>query len=160
MTRAAPVAGSPDGNERAVYEACHRSADVVACGNATEAKRLAFAMTDPLRSNKREALRHFMWQSALTVVVNPNGAAAMGEAHEGADVGPDSQRDRINNAIALAWAADHRRTLTAAAAEGLPTLMAFLYREGERLWGQGFFAKIRRAANGELVLAEPKRSYP
>lgn len=140
-----------------MYEACHRSADAVVCGNATEVKRLAFSMTDSLQANRREALRHFMWQAALTVVVNPSGAAAMGLAHEGGDASPDSQRDGIDNDIALAWAAENRRILAASASRGIPTLMAFLFREGDRLWEQGRFAKVRRTSGGELALVEPKQ---
>lgn len=151
---------TPNADEAAVYAACAQHADAISCGNALVIHRLAFSMTDRLRPNKREAIRHFMWQAALTVVVNPAAATAMGDAHEGDDSSVDSQRDRINNAVAREWAEPCRRTLMSAASGGTPNLMAHLYREGEQLWSSGHLASTRRAADGERRLVPAKRTYP
>ncbi|MBP2704695.1 hypothetical protein JOL79_12810 [Microbispora sp. RL4-1S] len=84
---------------------------------------------------EKNAVRHFMWMGAMTVVLGAKTAKYVGDAHEfAADDPADSRRDQYNNAVARDYARSHSSLSHEYAINGLDTLLRRLYDIGRSLY--------------------------
>ncbi|GAA3380740.1 hypothetical protein GCM10020367_69230 [Streptomyces sannanensis] len=99
-----------------------------ACRRATAISYIAASMTG--NGNRNNAIRHFIWQAALTFLLGHRAAVVLGNAHEWGEGGrADSRIDQRNNTRARNFAISGRgRRAMKKAWHSKSGLYAFLYK--------------------------------
>lgn len=131
----------------ALEAAVCRSLGYRGCALASFISYFASRLVKGLRSNEANAVRHFIWQSALSFYFGLAKAAQLGYAHEYnlyrySDERADSNRDLANNAIARYWARSHMWQMWSYSLNGTAYLMSRLYYIGRSLYAHGWFVRL------------------
>ncbi|MDW8807645.1 sugar-binding protein [Streptomyces scabiei] len=91
--------------------------------------------------SRNNAVRHFIWQAALTFFFGAAAAKRLGDAHEYGDHSRDSRKDQYNNRQARAFVGSswNRRQMVYYNTHG--RLLQYLYTVGNWLYNRGFLAR-------------------
>ena len=104
---------------------------------------------------RQNAVRHFVWQAALTARHGEGVARSVADAQEEGSVQPlDSAADRRNNAVGQAYGAAHARDL---AGVPLRTTLAELLDVGLTKWQAGELARDRAGRGERSAGGRPRR---
>ncbi|GGX82505.1 RHS repeat protein [Streptomyces fructofermentans] len=95
----------------------------------------------PGSKSRNNALRHFIWQAALTYFFGWRAAKRLGDAHEYGQTSKDSRKDQRNNAVARAFATHsyYRYWMRYYANRGY--LFQYLYAAGSWYYSHGYLAR-------------------
>ena len=110
------------------------------CGTAAGISIAASKMTKRLKGNEQEAIRHFVWMGAMSVILGLSIAKKIGDAHEWglsehSSTRADSARDQRNNKIARAYVRSSKSRLCSFYRKyGAGALMSLLYRQASLLY--------------------------
>jgi hypothetical protein len=112
----------------------------------------------PKDTNRGNAVRHFVWQVALSYFVGTRAAKSIGDAHDwdlirfGGRTARDSRRDLANNVISRSWYRKHAqdvddtwqlaKAVGHSKAERFSFFLTTLGLIAGRLYNKGRFAKI------------------
>ena len=112
----------------------------------------------PTDTNKANAVRHFVWQVTLSVVLGTTMAKRIGDAHDwdlvkfGGWTARDSRRDLANNVTSRNWYRKNRlvvnyllrvsRSVKGSDYDRMKFFMRTLVKVGENLYSKGWFARI------------------
>ncbi|MFE2279388.1 RHS repeat-associated core domain-containing protein [Streptomyces sp. NPDC059454] len=91
--------------------------------------------------SRNNAVRHFIWQAALTFYFGAAAAKRLGDAHEYGDRSRDSRKDQYNNRQARAFVGSswNRRQMVYYNNRG--RLLQYLYSVGNWLYNRGYLAR-------------------
>ncbi|MFD3499115.1 RHS repeat-associated core domain-containing protein [Streptomyces sp. NPDC058678] len=91
--------------------------------------------------SRNNAVRHFIWQAALTFFFGAAAAKRLGDAHEYGDHSRDSRKDQYNNRQARAFVGSswNRRQMVYYNSHG--RLLQYLYTVGNWLYNRGYLAR-------------------
>lgn len=118
--------------------ACASLGSSWACGVAIKMSLMALHAVKGMTDSEGNAVRHFMWQSALTFFFGTGAAKRLGDAHEyglsKTNQAADSRRDQRNNVISRRWASHHMSSMFNASFYLLGPLMRYLFKKGKQLY--------------------------
>jgi len=116
------------------------SVGITGCAKIIAISIRALRVTRRLLPREKNAVRHFIWQGAMTYYVGFAAAAAVGASHEvGEAVGisSDSSKDKYNNRVGRRWATVHDTQLKwKNFFGGMSSVVAYLKRAGRILYRQ------------------------